>query len=569
MDTLSTYKIDAYATLATVIDRVLTDPLISEANRREIKSAITTVARVLKSEPHLISAQPAALRAVLNSALPMAAGVSDTRWRNAKSLMRQGLALLDVGVIPARSKTGLLPGWRLLLDDPDAAPFRRGLARFSKYCSALGIEPQAVDQAVYDIFYSELEEHGLMRCPRESHQAAGHAWNKARIAVIGWPQAELAIQDFRVNRSMDWSGFPESFVVDVDAYLTPMSSDTFDLRRDTPTLRAATIAGKRLMIRQFSTALVESGKPASSIRTLADLVDIEAAHAGLTVFLKRSSQPKTKRNHAMACMLLSIARHYVRPDKATLKDLALFVKNLNPKQSGMTLKNRKRLQQFDNSILLDNLLGLPAKLMAEACREQSPSLGAARNALLAVLIEILTVAPLRISNIAALELGRTLFLDGGTVGHIIIDHTEVKNELDLEVPLPESTLRLINTYLKRFHPILAPAGCRMLFPSRDGGHRRAPSLATQVRKLIARRCGVDINPHLFRHLAAKIYLDAFPGAYGVIRMLLGHKNIATTIRTYCGMEFSAAYRCYDALIEARRAGNQKIIESTSRMKGRK
>lgn len=46
-----------------------------------------------------------------------------------------------------------------------------------------------------------------------------------------------------------------------------------------------------------------------------------------------------------------------------------------------------------------------------------------------------------------------------------------------------------------------------------------------------------------------MYLDAFPGSYGIVRMLLGHKLIQTTIDTYCGTEFTAAFRQYDAYIQ--------------------
>jgi integrase len=58
-----------------------------------------------------------------------------------------------------------------------------------------------------------------------------------------------------------------------------------------------------------------------------------------------------------------------------------------------------------------------------------------------------------------------------------------------------------------------------------------------------------MNVHLFRHLAAKMYLEAFPGAYGIVRLLLGHKLLQTTIDAYCGTETTAAFRQYDIYIE--------------------
>jgi hypothetical protein len=54
-----------------------------------------------------------------------------------------------------------------------------------------------------------------------------------------------------------------------------------------------------------------------------------------------------------------------------------------------------------------------------------------------------------------------------------------------------------------------------------------------------------VHPHLFRHIAAKLFLDANPGAYGVIRLVHGHRSVETTTQFYCGAETSAAMRHYD------------------------
>ena len=45
--------------------------------------------------------------------------------------------------------------------------------------------------------------------------------------------------------------------------------------------------------------------------------------------------------------------------------------------------------------------------------------------------------------------------------------------------------------------------------------------------------------------AAKLYLTQNPGAYGVIRLVHGHKSVETTTRHYCGTETAAAIKRYD------------------------
>jgi integrase len=59
---------------------------------------------------------------------------------------------------------------------------------------------------------------------------------------------------------------------------------------------------------------------------------------------------------------------------------------------------------------------------------------------------------------------------------------------------------------------------------------------------------VRLTPHQFRHLAAKIILDANPGAYELVRQLLGHKNMKTTTNFYTGIDTRRAGRAHADLI---------------------
>ena len=546
----------AIATLACLIARLDGDPSLAEAPRREMKSAINTVSKVIKAPPHLIPATPDQLRARLNLALPMAARVEPARFTNAKSLLRRALALYDPKVIPARSRVGLLPEWSALLQHPAAATvaLQRGLARFSKHCSAAGIRPADVTQAVYEGFHADLAAHCLIRSPRETQQTAGHAWNAAVDTVPGWPRTVLAIASHRRNPSLPWSAFPDSLLQDVDAYLAPRSARTFKFSRGAPALEESTIASKRAMLRQFVTGLVESGRDPATLRTLADVVTLEAAEDGLAVLHARGGGKESRHVYNIAYLLHGIARHWLKLEPATVAAFKEGCREIRPSEDGMTRKNRLWLKQLDDPRKLASLLALPSVMMKEACRPAAPTKAEARTAQLAVAMELLLMVPLRVSNVAALELGRTLILEGASNGHIVIDLSEVKNDVDIEAPLSSEFLQLLGIYLTRFHGLLAPAGCAMIFPSADGGHKRSTVLSHQIKTCVAERCGIDLSAHLFRHIAAKLYLEACPGAYGLVRMLLGHKNIETTTKAYCGTEYDQAFRLYDAHVTRLRAG---------------
>jgi integrase len=57
---------------------------------------------------------------------------------------------------------------------------------------------------------------------------------------------------------------------------------------------------------------------------------------------------------------------------------------------------------------------------------------------------------------------------------------------------------------------------------------------------VFRFTGLQFNPHLFRHLAAKLFLEQRPGQYEVVREVLGHASMRTTTGSYTGGEARAA-----------------------------
>ena len=97
-------------------------------------------------------------------------------------------------------------------------------------------------------------------------------------------------------------------------------------------------------------------------------------------------------------------------------------------------------------------------------------------------------------------------------------------------------------------PVLAPEGSPYLFPGQQGAKREV-SLGAQIPRFLLRELGLRLSAHQFRHLVGYLYLQRHPDGHEVVRRMLGHRDIRTTIRFYAGMETTAAAKAYAAILD--------------------
>jgi integrase len=70
-----------------------------------------------------------------------------------------------------------------------------------------------------------------------------------------------------------------------------------------------------------------------------------------------------------------------------------------------------------------------------------------------------------------------------------------------------------------------------------------------IQRIVRRHAGIDLSAHQLRHLAAKILLDDSPGAFELVKQLLGHENLRTTVNAYAGIDTRRACRHHAQLLE--------------------
>src|SRR4029077_9754487 len=118
------------------------------------------------------------------------------------------------------------------------------------------------------------------------------------------------------------------------------------------------------------------------------------------------------------------------------------------RQGGMTPKNMKLIRQVLNENVWERAVNCPTELMkrARSLKDKAP-VKAAVTAQIAVAIAILTEAPVRAANLAAIRLDENLIKPGGpeTPYLMVFPHYDVKNRVDLTFEFDDYLTDLIES----------------------------------------------------------------------------------------------------------------------------
>ncbi len=87
-----------------------------------------------------------------------------------------------------------------------------------------------------------------------------------------------------------------------------------------------------------------------------------------------------------------------------------------------------------------------------------------------------------------------------------------------------------------------------MFPGQSNGAKHKANLSTQITKRIFKATGLRMTVHQFRHAAGALVLQQRPGEYELVRRLLGHRNIQTTINAYVGLENIQASEIFSKIV---------------------
>ena len=268
------------------------------------------------------------------------------------------------------------------------------------------------------------------------------------------------------------------------------------------------------------------GQPAT-LTGLADLVTRRGrGRRSCASSSTRAGNKPCAQTQGLAARLKAIAEHHVEVAPEVLAQLQRMAQRVTPPLAG----HDRQEPRHAAPVRRPRHAAAPDQPAGRAVRQAADSQGPPPKQLAlrlqsALAVEILLVAPMRLKNLAGLELDRHLRRSGNgrqARWFVVIPGAEVKNGEPLELPLPERTVRLLETYRTRVLPVLAAPGALWLFPG-EHGSKREVSLGPQISKFIRRELGCRLSPHQFRHLCGYLYLQRHPHGHEVVRAMLGHR----------------------------------------------
>ena len=539
-------------TMQSVFDFIEQDPRLAAQRRRNLLSALRGLGKLAGKPLSHLPPHPRFYRTLFDNLHTEHCGLTESRIRNIKSDVM--FALKHTGCIQG-THTYMAPfsePWQALWDAAaPAGALRRYLSRFLHYCSANGIDPEDVDDGVSERFLQALVEESFIRNPIKTHRDLCKLWNRAVDTVPGWPQVRLTVPRYKKTYTLALEAYPQALRDEIQALVDWWSGrDILDDTAPAKPLAPRTVKSRLYRLRQVLAALVHGGHAIDDIVSLSMIVEIRAAKSALRYHLDRNGGQTSTQIHGLAVLLKTIAKHWVRVDETHYAALQALCKRVEPNNEGLTPKNRDRLRQFDDSRNVALLLGYPKRIVKNVRQRDRGRRQEAIDVQIALAVEILLMAPIRAANLVAIEIDRHIVRSRGRAGvvHLVIPGSEVKNGEPLEFELPRETVDLLDLYLEVYHPRLTQSGSVWLFPGAEDGPKGRELLGDQIARRVFKATGLRVNLHLFRHIAAKLYLDRNPGGYEVVRRLLGHKSMDTTVRFYAGLETSAAGKHFDSEI---------------------
>ena len=526
---------------------------LSPQTRAQWCSAVRQIAKALDKPIEILPARWTAMQLNLKRLHPATVGANAKTLANQKSNVKAALRWFSEEHEVSPRGAPLTPAWAALRDGINDRGRKARLYGLIRYCSGRGIGPEAVDETALDEYFAYRKQTTSLATNRAARRSVARTWNACAEYDSNWPRRKLVEPPLQAAEGPAWEDFPEWLRRDVDEYLAGLQK----IRKGPNGKRyrpcsPKTVRTRRAELVALARKAVKVGIPIGNLISLKALVHPLVVEPVIDAYWHENGEEPKIYTIELASKLLALARQ-VGLDHAAIERLDDIRATLDEyRQGGLTDKNLAVVRKVLTQGVWTSVVSLPEALMREA-RANLPDapIKAALAAQIAVAISILSFAPIRLGNLVAIKIEENLIRPGGP--HLpfwlIFPHYDVKNRVRLEFPFDDQITELIDEYIHEFRPhLLRGSNSSSLFPGMSGEPKTASMFSGQITERVEDATGLRITAHQFRHAAAAIYLRHHPGAYEIVKRLLGHRNIQTTINFYCGLETTKANQEFAKII---------------------
>jgi Phage integrase family len=535
--------------------RAATD--LSAQTRRRWCSSLTGIAKAFDQSVELIPARYSAIRARMAALHHVPLDWVAKTLANHKANTKAALMWFakEKDVIP--HGVPLSPAWERLraqLTDPST---RYRLMPLMRFCSGVHIEPEAVNEATIDRYADHRARTTARPGDAASRRILARLWNYGTGRIDGWPKVRLVEPTVKAAEGPGWNDFPQNLRTDIEGYLTGLTRIRQNRagERRQPCKSSTITTRKRELVAAVRMA-VKVGIPIASLTSLSALVHPDVAEKILDGYWRKDGEvPKTYTIN-LSCRFVALAHAIGGVDEDDLRRLedARFALEQH-REDGMTPKNLALIRLVLTQGIWSRVTTLPEQLMQQArVQRRHAPVRAAVLAQIAAAVAILTVAPVRLGNLASIRLGENLIKPGGPSSNFWLTFPKyhVKNRTPLQFKLDEMVTAIINEYVHDFRPaLMRGSNADWLFPGEAGQHKEKISFSTQIVDRIQKSTGLRVTVHQFRHAAGALILKHRPGEYELVRRTLGHKSIQTTIKFYLDLETTQASEIFTDIVRNR------------------
>ena len=304
-----------------------------------------------------------------------------------------------------------------------------------------------------------LETRTLCPKPRDIVRAIPKIWNQASASIAGWPERRLTRISFKVaSDNLAWSALEPNFRAEAEAYLQMRAEpDLFDTDPAAPKrpLAPRSVLNQREHIRLAASIQARDASHGSPV-SLAHLVSPQALKAVLRHYHAQAEGKPSSQAIGTGKTMIDIARYHAKLPDPDLRELKAIAGRLPPVDFDLSEKNKQLLRLLECEDTRARLLFLPQRLIRRAKQNLQNGHMDLVEAQVAIAVDILLVAPLRLQNLIALAsaLQGDRWTERSLTLYIPKQETKTgKRELVFE--LPEEVAEHI-----RWYPARDPPACR-------------------------------------------------------------------------------------------------------------